>query len=253
MKPGDKVRCVRGFPPRLRTGAEYEIEEVDISLGGVWLVRVLGAMWKANRFELVQEQAPAAPSREAIQAAHELFPNEFDDRRNKVAAAPQKLMDERDSLANALHSQCARAERAEQRAEAAEKEVTALEGRLDSGRYQRKVWKARAEAAEAKLAEQMEWAKSTYAEMRQRAEAAEKALKDEQREGDRWYVKAKAAEARLAECVREVREAVDADVGACLMVDEETIYDILNKYSPSATPPSPAAADRPEHPDKGAK
>ena len=100
--------------------------------------------------------------------------------------------------------------------------------------------------------EQMEWAKSTYAEMRQRAEAAEKRLEIE-REGYRDATEARqAAEARLAECVREVR-AYNTVMDGSREPWWPDLMDILDKYSPSATPPSPAAADRPEHPDKGAK
>jgi hypothetical protein len=138
------------------------------------------------------EQAPAAPSREAMEMAFQI-----DGRReSEIAAALQQLMDERD--------------------------------------------------------EQMEWAKSTYAEMRQRAEAAEKDAEKWRLSAGRCIVDAENAEARLAECVREVR-AYNTVMDGSREPWWPDLMDILDKYSPSATPPSPAAADKPSQADKGAK
>ena len=107
------------------------------------------------------------------------------------------------------------------------------------------------------LAQQLEWAKSTYdVEMRARAEAAEKACNETEMRAIRAEVRAvelessefaanaerAAAEARLAECVREVWKAYSN------CNNRPTIGEVLNKYT-SATPPSPAGPDKTEHPD----
>jgi hypothetical protein len=253
MRPGDKVRCVRESDVGLlKAGEIYEIAETD----GEWLSfrlddhELVDAL--ASRFELVYEQAPAAPSEEAMKLAYDLTTSDYGQKR--VAAALQKLMDERDSLKSALVLQQEETDHQLQRAEAAEKERDIANKNAEDHGHWCVSHKLRAEAAEKDAAEQRQLKcialdRAEVAERRitqleldkyqlqqesdtrlLRAEAAEKARQESAGTAARAIAARNIAEARLAECVREVRAAKD---------HPEYLGVILDKYSPSATPPRP--------------
>ncbi len=129
---------------------------------------------------------------------------------------------------------------AEARAEAAEAEVSRLVG-----------WVQRAHDAEARAEQAGEqWAimRKMHAEQFDRAEAAEKdrdfwqnSHKHDLEAFGAWFRRATAAEARLAECVREVREW-KWQVAVIHYPGHNSLARILAKYT-SATPRSPEQSD----------
>ena len=86
-------------------------------------------------------------------------------------------------------------------------------------------------------------------QMRQRAEAAEKQAKFNEECFRKAIAKQQAAEARLAECVREVREWYDLQA---YLQFEDTLLAVFDKYT-SATPPSPPSPASCATTDRGAR
>lgn len=195
MKPGDKVKCVDAAGDAngiLAPGGIYTVRSFDSAHGRkLWLFEQdnpISGYWWAGRFELTPE-----PSKEALDIAKCLGLDA--DQIHSVAWELQRLMDEcRELEAGQLKIQ--------ERAEAAEKE-------RDFEANHRHLWVQRADAAEKEAKRWEAHARSLEAPLqdwRQRAEAAEKDAADH----GHWCAanirRAQAAEARLAECVRRVRE-----------------------------------------------